>query len=396
MLNGKKIVLGVTGGIAAYKAASLASLLCKAGAEVDVIMTKNACELITPLTFSTLTRHAVSTDTFARVGSYDVSHISLAQKADLMVVAPATANILAKMAHGIADDMLSTVLLACHAPKLVAPAMNTGMLNAPATQENLETLRGRGVELIEGGEGLLACGDVGRGRMAEPEEILERIRSMLTPKDLTGRRVLVTAGPTREPLDPVRFLSNRSSGKMGYAVAAAAAARGAQVTLVSGPTALTPPAGTVLVPVETAAEMFEAVRREAALADLIVKAAAVADYTPQSVCAEKLKKSDAALTLELARTRDILAWLGENRRPGQVIAGFAMETENLLENARAKLLSKGVDLIAANSLREPGAGFGGDTNILTLITREGSQTLPMLSKDEAANRLLDALLPMLP
>ncbi len=392
MLQGKNIVLGVSGGIAAYKAAALCSALVKAGASVDVIMTENAAKFVGPMTFSTLTGHSVSVDTFARVEKYDVSHIALAQKADLFAVAPATANIIAKMAHGIADDMLSTTLLASRAPKLVAAAMNTGMLDNPATQANIATLRGWGVEFIDGSDGRLACGDVGRGRMAEPEEIVDRMERMLTPKDLEGKRVLVTAGPTREALDPVRFLSNHSTGKMGYALARAARNRGAQVTLVSGPVGLQAPADVVLVPVVSAQEMFEAVRRELSGADIIIKAAAVADYAPKAEEPEKMKKTDQDLTLELTRTRDILSWIGHHRRPGQVVVGFAMETRDLLENAAQKLAAKNTDLMVANSLRQEGAGFGVDTNIVTLLTRDGAEELPLMSKFEVANRILDRVL----
>ncbi len=392
MLQGKNIVLGVSGGIAAYKAAALCSALVKAGASVDVIMTENAAKFVGPMTFSTLTGHSVSVDTFARVEKYDVSHIALAQKADLFAVAPATANIIAKMAHGIADDMLSTTLLASRAPKLVAAAMNTGMLDNPATQANIATLRGWGVEFIDGSDGRLACGDVGRGRMAEPEEIVDRMERMLTPKDLEGKRVLVTAGPTREALDPVRFLSNHSTGKMGYALARAARNRGAQVILVSGPVGLQAPADVVLVPVVSAQEMFEAVRRELSGADIIIKAAAVADYAPKAEEPEKMKKTDQDLTLELTRTRDILSWIGHHRRPGQVVVGFAMETRDLLENAAQKLAAKNTDLMVANSLRQEGAGFGVDTNIVTLLTRDGAEELPLMSKFEVANRILDRVL----
>ena len=392
MLQGKNIVLGVSGGIAAYKAAALCSALVKAGASVDVIMTENAAKFVGPMTFSTLTGHSVSVDTFARVEKYDVSHIALAQKADLFAVAPATANIIAKMAHGIADDMLSTTLLASRAPKLVAAAMNTGMLDNPATQANIATLRGWGVEFIDGSDGRLACGDVGRGRMAEPEEIVDRMERMLTPKDLEGKRVLVTAGPTREALDPVRFLSNHSTGKMGYALARAARNRGAQVILVSGPVGLQAPADVVLVPVVSAQEMFEAVRRELSGADIIIKAAAVADYAPKAEEPEKMKKTDQDLTLELTRTRDILSWIGHHRRPGQVVVGFAMETRDLLENAAQKLAAKNADLMVANSLRQEGAGFGVDTNIVTLLTRDGAEELPLMSKFEVANRILDRVL----
>lgn len=395
MLKGKNIVLGVSGGIAAYKAAALCSALVKQGANVDVIMTENATKFVGPMTFSTLTTNSVSVDTFARVEKYDVSHVSLAQKADVFVVAPATANIIAKMANGIADDMLSTTILASRAPKLVATAMNTGMLDNPATQENIARLKGWGVEFIDGSDGRLACGDVGRGRMAEPEEILDKIIEMLTPKDLEGRRVLITAGPTREALDPVRFLSNHSSGKMGYQLALAARNRGADVTLVSGPVELLAPVGITLVPVVSAADMFEAVKLRSAESDIIVKAAAVADYTPATQAREKIKKAGDGLTLELNRTQDILGWIGQNRRPGQVVVGFAMETQDLLANARAKLEGKNADIIAANSLRQEGAGFGVDTNIVTLITRDGARELPLMSKLQVANEILDRAVALL-
>ncbi len=389
MLEGKNILVGVTGGIAAYKAAALVSALVKAGAGVDVLMTRNATRFIAPLTFSTLTGRQVSVDTFARVERYEVEHVSLAKKADLFVIAPATANVLAKMAWGLADDMLTTTLLAARCPKLAAPAMNTGMWDNPATQENLETLRRRGVVLVEPGCGRLACGDEGRGRMAEPEEILEAMEPLLTPHDLEGRTLLVTAGPTRESLDPVRYLTNHSTGRMGYEIARAARNRGAKVVLVTGPSGLKPPAGVEVLPVTSAEEMFRAVSSRMAEADLVVKAAAVADYTPAHVSGEKIKKAPGDLALELRRTTDILGWAGAHKAPDQVVVGFAMETRDLLENARKKLESKKADLIVANSLRTEGAGFGGDTNVVTLISPEGARELPLMSKYQVACRVLD-------
>lgn len=391
MFEKKTVVLGVSGGIAAFKAAQLASDLGKTAAEVHVILTKNAAEFVSPLTFETLTRNRVSVDTFDRNFEYNVEHVALAKKADVFLIAPATANVIAKMAAGIADDMLTTTVLAASCPKLVAPAMNTGMYDNPVTQRNLETLRSFGVELIEPESGWLACGDVGRGKLASPETLFEAVRRALTEKDLAGVRVLVTAGPTREALDPVRFLSNHSTGRMGYAIAAAAARRGARVTLVSGRVSLAPPDGVELVPVLSAAEMFEAVSSRAAEQELIIKCAAVADYRPVTVAADKLKKKDGAMTVELERTTDILAWLGEHRVPGQVLCGFSMETRDLLENSRAKLEKKKVDMIAANNLNDAGAGFGTETNLVTLLTKNGAEPLPLMGKDAVADTLLDRL-----
>ena len=393
MLHGKTVLLGVTGGIAAYKAAALASSLVKAGAAVETVMTAHATEFITPLTFEQLTGHRVSVDTFDRNFVHQVEHIALAERTDLALVAPATANVCAKLAHGLADDMLTTTLLACRCPKLIAPAMNTNMWCNPVTQDNMDLLRRYGWEVIPPAEGRLACGAVGAGKLPEPELLLEYIcRHLAYPHDLEGLRVLVTAGPTREALDPVRFLTNHSTGKMGYALARVAMLRGAAVTLVSGPTALPPPPFVDTVPVCTAEEMFRAVTARAADADLILKAAAVADYTPERVAGEKIKKSDGTLSLPLKRTQDILRYLGEHRRSGQVIAGFSMESENVLENSRAKLLKKHVDMICANDLRAAGAGFGTDTNIITLITAEGVTELPLLSKEAAAAAILDRAL----
>jgi phosphopantothenoylcysteine decarboxylase/phosphopantothenate--cysteine ligase len=393
MLKGKTVLLGVTGGIAAYKAASLASALVKQHAAVDVVMTENAMRFITPLTFESLTHRKVHTDTFDRGTPEEVSHIALAERADLAIIAPATANVCAKLAHGLADDMLTSTLLACRCPRLIAPAMNTNMLENPVTQDNLDTLRRYGWTVIPPASGLLACGAEGPGKLPEPETLLQYVlRELALPHDLTGKKVLITAGPTQEPLDPVRYLTNRSSGKMGYALARMAMLRGAEVTLVSGETALTPPPFVETVAVRTAEEMFRAVEERYEGADFIVMAAAVADFTPETVAENKIKKKDGGLTLSLGRTRDILQFLGERRRPGQTVVGFAMESENLLENGSAKLDKKHVDMICANDVKQPGAGFRVDTNVLTLITREGVQELPLLSKEEAALAVLDRAL----
>lgn len=389
----KTVVLGVSGGIACYKAAALASKLTQRGYNVEVVMTKNATEFIGPHTFESLTHNRAMVDTFDRNFQSHVEHVALADKADLLIVAPATANIIAKAAHGIADDMLSTTILACDCPKLVAPAMNTRMYDNPVTQDNLNTLRRYGWQVIEPASGHLACGAVGKGKMPEPEDLLEAVDHAIShEKDFWGLRVLVTAGPTQEAVDPVRYLTNHSSGKMGYAIAKAAAARGAAVTLVSGPTALKKPAFVDCVDVITAQDMLEAVTARAGEQDVVIKAAAVADYRPTHVAENKIKKGpEQGLTLELERTDDILAWLGEHKRPGQLLCGFSMETENLVENSRKKLEKKNLDLVAANSLRQEGAGFGVSTNVLTLISREGEEPLPMLTKEEAAHRLLDKI-----
>ena len=393
MLQGKTVLLGVTGGIAAYKAAALASALVKQHAAVEVIMTENATKFITPLTFEQLTGRRTLTDTFDRNFVHQVEHISLAQRTDLVIIAPATANVCAKLAHGLADDMLTTTVLACNCPKLIAPAMNTGMYENPVTQDNLDILRRYGWNVIEPASGRLACGAVGKGKLPEPEDILQYIlRALAKEQDLTGKKVLVTAGPTREKLDPVRFLSNHSTGKMGYAIARMAMLRGAEVTLVSGPTAIQPPPFVDFVPVTTAQEMFEAVAARCEDMDYIFKAAAVADYTPATYCDEKMKKKDGDLSIPLTRTQDILKYLGEHRKPGQVICGFSMETENMLENSRAKLIKKNVDMICANNLKVAGAGFGVDTNIVTIITKDAVTELPLLSKEDTANAILDQAL----
>ena len=393
MLKGKTVLLGVTGGIAAYKAAALASALVKLHANVEVIMTKNATEFITPLTFEQLTGNRTMTDTFNRNFAHQVEHISLAERTDLVIVAPATANVCAKLANGLADDMLTTTVLACRCPKLVAPAMNTNMFENQITQDNLDKLRHYGFEVIQPASGRLACGAVGAGKLPEPEQLLQHIlRHIALPHDMEGKKVLITAGPTQESLDPVRYLTNHSSGKMGYALAKMAMLRGAQVTLVSGPVSIAPPPFVEVVPVKSAKDMFEAVSARADSCDFIFKAAAVADYTPASYSDDKMKKKDGDLSIPLERTQDILSWLGQHRKPGQVICGFSMETRDLLENSTAKLQKKNVNMICANNLKVEGAGFGVDTNVITLITQEGAQQLPLLSKEEAANAILDKAL----
>lgn len=395
MLKGKTVVLGVTGSIAAYKIANLASSLVKLHADVHVIMTKNATNFINPIAFETLTKNKCMTDTFDRNFMYNVAHVSIADKADVMLAAPASANIIAKMAHGIADDMLSTTYLAMKCPVIVSPAMNVNMFTNPVVQRNIKTLEDFGVTVIPPDNGYLACGYTGAGKMPSEQVLLDYIlRVIAKEKDLAGKRVLVTAGPTRESIDPVRFITNHSTGKMGYAVARQAMLRGAEVTLVSGPVSIDPPPFVNVVNVSSAQDMFEAVKENYAGADIIIKTAAVADYTPESTADEKIKKSDGSLSIPIKRTADILKWLGENKRDGQVLCGFSMETENMLENSRAKLQKKNADLIAANSLRDEGSGFGTDTNHLVLIKRNGVTDLPLLSKSDAADRLLDELLTM--
>lgn len=393
MLQGKTVVLGVTGGIAAYKMPNLASALVKLGCNVQVLMTQNATQFITAVTFETLTGNKALVDTFDRNFSFQVEHIAVADQADLVMIAPATANVIAKLAHGLADDMLTTTVLACNCPKIVVPAMNTKMYENPVTQDNLNTLRRYGWEVVEPASGYLACGAVGKGKLPEPEVLLQVIlHDLAHEKDMMGKKVLVTAGPTQEALDPVRYLTNHSSGKMGYAIAQAAARRGAQVTLVSGPVALKRLPYVETVDVVSAQEMFEAVAVRAAEQDILIKAAAVADYRPMMVAEDKMKKSDDALSIPLERTQDILGWLGQHRRPGQFLCGFSMETQNMVENSRKKLEKKRVDMIAANNLKVEGAGFGVDTNLLTLITKDGLDELPLVTKDEAADLLLDRIL----
>ena len=395
MLKGKTVILGVTGSIAAYKIANLASMLVKLHCDVHVLMTQNATNFIHPTAFETLTNHKCLIDTFDRNFNYNVEHVALAKKADLVLIAPASANVIGKIAHGIADDMLTTTVLACPCKKLVAPAMNTNMYNNPILQDNLKTLAHYGIEVIEPDVGRLACGDTGAGKMPGEQELLDYIlRELALSKDMTGLRVLVTAGPTIEAVDPVRFLSNHSTGKMGYAIARAAMWRGASVTLVSGRTAISKPRFVDVVDVVSARDMFEAVTERAADQDIIIKAAAVADYRPKHINAEKTKKKDGDLAIELERTDDILAYLGAHRSEGQFLCGFSMETENMLENSRAKLYKKNVDMIVANDLRRQGAGFGVDTNVVTLITRLGETALEQMSKDQVAVRLLDKILEM--
>lgn len=392
MLEGKTVVLGVSGGIAAYKAAQLASDLVKEKAKVHVIMTRNAVEFVTPLTFEALTNNRVSVDTFDRSFEYNVEHVALAKRADVFLIAPATANVIAKMAAGIADDMLTTTVLAAACPKIIAPAMNTGMYDNPVTQRNLETLRSLGITVLEPESGYLACGDIGRGRLPASERLVEAVRYALAPHDLAGLSILVTAGATQEAIDPVRYITNHSTGKMGYSIAAAAQRRGAKVTLVSGKTALKPPDGVCTVQAASAQEMFEAVTSRAESQQIIIKSAAVADYTPETVAQDKMKKAEGGLELHLCRTQDILAYLGQHRTKGQVLCGFSMETQDLLKNSRAKLEKKGADMIAANNLRDVGAGFGTQTNLVTLLTREKTEALPLMSKEAVAEILLDRLL----
>lgn len=394
MLTGKHVVLGVTGGIAAYKACEVVSRLRKLHAEVDVIMTENATKLVQTLTFETLSCRPVCVDTFSRIESWDVKHISLAQKADVMVVAPATANLMAKLAHGIADDMLSTTLLATKAPILLAPAMNTGMWTAEATQQNLKTLLDRGVKTVGPGSGFLACGDSGDGRMSEPVDIVEAIMAILCPKkDMEGLKVLVTAGPTVERIDPVRYITNDSSGKMGYALAQAAQERGADVTLISGPVHIPVPAGVNLVPVTSTMNLYECMMEHCKQQDIIVQAAAPADYRVEEPSSQKIKKQDGeALVLRLIENPDIARAVGQQKLDGQILVGFAAETQNVLANAQKKLASKNLDLIVANDVTAEGAGFGVDTNIVTLITKDGAEPLEKMSKHDVADRIWDKAL----
>ena len=393
-LDGKTVVLGVTGGIAAYKSCEVVSRLRKAGARVHVIMTANACQFVAPLTFETLSNNPCITDTFDRPERWEVEHVALAKQADLFLIAPATANIMAKMAHGIADDMLSTTVLATRAPVLIAPAMNTGMWDHAATQENLKILLSRGVMTIGPEGGLLACGDVGAGRMSEPRQIVDKCAEILSAaQDMQGLRVLVTAGPTREAVDPVRFITNRSSGKMGYAIAEAAARRGARVTLVSGPVQLSAPAGVQVVPVQTTEDLLDRMLALCPEQDMVIQAAAPADYKPQQAAAQKLKKQgDGTLDLYLVPTPDVAKAVGQQKRPGQILVGFAAETEKLTDHARQKLDSKNLDMIVANDVTRPGAGFDVDTNIAAFITRDGMEELPLMTKralaDEICSRVL--------
>lgn len=392
-LQGKCVLLGITGGIAAYKMANVASGLRKAGATVHVIMTENATKFITPLTFETLTNNRCVVDTFARDFQYDVKHISLAKAADLILIAPATANVIAKLANGLADDMLTTTVLAARCKKLVAPAMNTAMLENPITQDNLAKLKKYGFGIIEPAVGMLACKDVGSGKLPEPETLLDCIAMELArEKDMAGLHVTVTAGPTQEALDPVRYLTNHSTGRMGYAIAREAMLRGADVTLISGPTALKPVPGVKTVDVVSAKDMFEAVQAILPETDILVKAAAVADYRPVSIAEDKIKKQDGDMAIPLERTDDILGWVAEHRHPGLFVCGFSMETRDMIENSRKKLDRKHLDMIAANNLKVAGAGFGVDTNVVTILTADGIQELPLMGKDQVAAKLLDAIL----
>ena len=392
MLRGNTVVLGVTGSIAAYKIATLASMLVKKQASVHVIMTKNATNFINPITFETLTGHKCLVDTFDRNFEFQVEHVSLAKQADVVMIAPASANVIGKLAHGLADDMLTTTFLACKCPKIVSPAMNTAMFENPIVQDNLKILEKYGYEVIQPASGYLACGDTGSGKMPEAETLYQYIeRTLAGPKDLVGKKVLVTAGPTQENIDPVRYITNHSSGKMGYAVAKAAMLRGADVTLVSGQTALTPPMFVKYVQITTAEEMYQEVTSRSDEQDIIIKAAAVADYRPKTVYENKVKKKEGQMAIELERTRDILAYLGEHKKENQFLCGFSMETENMIGNSRAKLQKKNLDMVAANNVKVEGAGFQGDTNVMTLITQDQEIALPLMSKEEAANKILDII-----
>ena len=392
MLRGKNVVLAVTGSIAAYKIAYLASMLKKLNADVTVLMTRNAVNFIHPITFETLTGNKCLIDTFDRNFEYSVEYVSLAKRTDVVLVAPATANVIGKLANGIADDMLTTTVMACECKKIIAPAMNTHMYHNPVVQDNIKKLRHYGMEVVAPDTGYLACGDVGEGKMPSEQVLLEYIlREIRFEKDLEGKKVMVTAGPTREKIDPVRFITNHSTGKMGYALAKHCAQRGAEVTLITGKTQLEPPLFVRVIEVESAGEMFEAVKERYEEQDIIMKAAAVADYRPLSVSEEKVKKTEGEMSIALERTEDILKFLGENRRKGQFLCGFSMETENMLENSRAKLEKKHVDMIVANNLKQEGAGFGTDTNIVTLITRDGCRELPVMSKEDVAKHIIDTI-----
>ena len=393
MLEGKTVLLGVTGSIAAYKIAYLASMLKKQQADVHVLMTRNATNFINPITFETLTGNKCLVDTFDRNFQFQVEHVSIAKKADIVMIAPASANVIGKLAHGIADDMLTTTIMACRCKKFISPAMNTNMFENPIVQDNLKTLEHYGYEVIDPAVGYLACGDTGAGKMPEPETLLNYIlRECACEKDMKGLKVLVTAGPTQEAIDPVRYITNHSSGKMGYAIAKMAMLRGADVTLVSGRTALAPPPFVKVVPVVTARDMYEAVTSVSQEQDIIIKAAAVADYRPASVSDEKIKKKDDDMSIALERTDDILKYLGEHKPDGQFLCGFSMETENMIGNSRVKLTRKNLDMVAANNVKMAGAGFQGDTNVLTLITQDEEVSLPLMSKEDAAGKILDKIL----
>lgn len=393
MLKGKTVLLGITGSIAAYKIAYLASALHKLHADVHVLMTENATNFINPITFETLTGNKCLVDTFDRNFQFQVEHVSIAKKADVVMIAPASANVIGKLANGLADDMLTTTVMACRCQKILAPAMNTAMYENPVVQDNIRKLQTYGYEVITPASGYLACGDTGAGKMPEPETLLEYIlREAAFQKDLAGKKLLVTAGPTQEAIDPVRCLTNHSSGKMGYAIAKMAMLRGAEVTLVSGPTAIEPPLFVKVVPVTSARDMFEAVTGLSDEQDIIIKAAAVADYRPKQVSEDKVKKKDDQASIELERTDDILKYLGQHKKQGQFLCGFSMETRDMLRNSRAKLEKKNLDMVAANNLKVEGAGFQGDTNVLTLITQDEEVSLPLMSKEDAALKILDKIL----
>lgn len=393
MLKGKTVVLAVSGSIAAYKIASLASALGKLHADVQVLMTQNATNFINPITFETLTGNKCLVDTFDRNFQYSVEHVALAKRADVVLVAPASANVIGKIANGIADDMLTTTVMACKCKKIISPAMNTQMFENPIVQDNLKKLEHYGYEVIQPAVGLLACKDVGKGKMPEPETLLEYIlQEVAYEKDLKGKKILVTAGPTQEPIDPVRYLTNHSSGKMGYAIAKVCSMRGAEVILVSGKTAIKPPLFVDVVPVTTAREMYEAVTGRSDRQDIVIKAAAVADYRPKTISEQKVKKTDGELSIEMERTDDILKYLGEHKRANQFLCGFSMETEHMLENSRKKLKKKNLDMIVANNVKVEGAGFAGDTNIVTLITGDDETQLPLLSKEETAVEIMNKIL----
>ncbi|NSK35133.1 bifunctional phosphopantothenoylcysteine decarboxylase/phosphopantothenate--cysteine ligase CoaBC [Blautia schinkii] len=393
MLKGKTVLLGITGSIAAYKIAYLASALHKLHADVHVLMTENATNFINPITFETLTGNKCLVDTFDRNFQFQVEHVSIAKKADVVMIAPASANVIGKIANGLADDMLTTTVMACRCQKLFAPAMNTAMYENPIVQDNIRKLKHYGYEVITPASGYLACGDTGAGKMPEPETLLEYIlREVAFEKDLSGKKILVTAGPTQEAIDPVRCLTNHSSGKMGYAIAKMAMLRGAEVTLVSGPTAIEPPLFVKVLPVTSARDMFEAVTGVSDQQDIIIKAAAVADYRPKQVSEDKVKKNDDQASIELERTDDILKYLGQHKKDGQFLCGFSMETKNMIGNSRAKLEKKNLDMVAANNLKVEGAGFQGDTNVLTLITQDEEVSLPLMSKEDAALKILDKII----
>ena len=392
MLKGKTVVIGVTGSIAAYKMADVASALVKMNADVHVLMTENACNFINPITFETLTSNKCIVDTFDRNFEFDVKHISLARKADIFIVAPASANIIGKIANGIADDMLSTTIMAADCKRIIAPAMNTHMYRNPIVQKNIATLKSLGYEFVSPSSGRLACGDIGEGKLADVNTIVDYIVRGVAKKDMEGKKLIVTAGPTQEAIDPVRFITNHSTGKMGYAIAERAALRGADVTLVSGPVSLNPPSGVKVVNIKSAEDMFNAVTSEYETADIVIKAAAVADYRPAKVSGEKIKKESGMNVIELERTRDILQYLGEHKKEGQILCGFSMETENLMENSVKKLHKKNADMIIANSIKKDGAGFGTDTNVITIITENDAVAYPIMTKYEAADEILNAII----